>query len=422
MTKIKFITSLLLCGLTSASFAQWECRSHLASNLKPLYENAKLNWAGELEASAGYLSNSYIGNSMAFLGADLTFNHVQFYVEGAYKYWYNQDLDLKETFTQSRIGLRELSANYFSNKFSFRLGLHQMQAGDYFLLNERALGASINYDAGDSKFVLAAGTVTKNYSRNGIFCSTAYIYDIVPARTPSAGSNIGDTNFATLSFQKNISNSNKKAKAETSDDFEAFDEFSTFESNPKKAKFGFDSYGATIYTEFGPYYENPLVDIGLNTSLKLASVGALKAEGLFQFTQDAKTWIWYLQYEKQFETKSGNLTTLQASYLNKHDIDQSASALPRFSNLFLGEVFRMDLVDLPLMNASFKHQFTERELSIKAQYTRQCKGEKMQEVDLSIGKFYLKKHLRLTALTGLMTSDDLNEWSKLARLEMRLFF
>lgn len=104
MTKIKFITSLLLCGLTSASFAQWECRSHLASNLKPLYENSKLNWAGELEASAGYLSNNYIGNSMAFLGADLTFNRFQFYAEGAYKYWYNHDLDLKETYTQSRIG------------------------------------------------------------------------------------------------------------------------------------------------------------------------------------------------------------------------------------------------------------------------------------------------------------------------------
>ncbi|RKD85969.1 hypothetical protein [Mangrovibacterium diazotrophicum] len=422
MSKIKTIIIALLCFWTSHSFAQWECRSHLASNLKPLYENSNLSWAAELEASGGYLTNSYIGNGMAFLGADLTFNRVQFYAEGAYKYWYNQDLDLDETFTKSRFGLRELSASYFSNNFNLRLGLHQIQAGDFFLLNERALGASFNYSASNTKLVLATGTVTKDFSRNGIFCSTAYIYDIVPTRTPTAGTDFGETNFATLSFQKDLSHKPTKASSSSEDEFETFDEFTDFDESSKSNPFGFASYGGIIYSEFGSFYDNPLIDFGLNTAINLGPIGTAKAEGIYQLGNDNKAWILFAQLEKEFQSKSGNLTTLQATYLTKHDIGESTASLPRFSNLILGEVFRMDLVDLPLINASLKQQFTNSELSFKLQYTQQLKAEQLKELDFSVGKFYLKKHLRLTAITGVMNSDDLNEWAKLARLEMRVFF
>jgi len=422
MSKFKIITVIQVCFWTSQAFAQWECRSHLASNLKPLYKNSNLSWAAELEASGGYLTNSYIGNGMAFLGADLTFTRVQFYAEGAYKYWYNQDPDLNETFTQSRFGLRELSANFFGNNFNLRLGLHQMQAGDYFLLNERALGASVNYSAARTRFVLATGTVTKDFSRNGIFCSTAYIYDIVPSRTPSAGTNFGDTDFATFSFQKELSHKPAKTATNTKDEFDSFEEFTDFGDTSTKNKFGFASYGGIIYSEFGSYYDNPLIDFGLNTAFNLGAVGMAKVEGIYQSANDNKTWLLFAQLEKEFQSKSGNLTTLQASYLAKNNIGEPTTTLPRFSNLFFGEVFRMDLVDLPLINASFKHQFTNKDLSLKLQYTRQLKDEKMRELDFSIGKFYLKKHLRLTAITGIMNSDDLREWVKLARLEMRVFF
>ena len=422
MSKIKIISIAVLCFWTSHSFAQWECRSHLASNLKPLYKNSNLSWAAELEASGGYLTNSYIGNGMAFLGADLTFNRVQLYAEGAYKYWYNQDIDLNETFTQSRFGLRELSASYFANNFNLRLGLHQIQTGDYFLMNERALGASFNYSASNAKLVLATGTVTKDFSRNGIFCSTAYIYDIVPTRTPSAGTDFGDTNFATFSFQKDLSHKPAKASTSSNDEFESFDEFTDFSESSNGNPFGLATYGGIIYSEFGSLYDNPLIDLGLNTAINLGPIGTAKAEGIYQLANNNKAWLFYAQLAKEFQSKSGNLTTLQATYLAKHDIGESTASLPRFSNLFLGEVFRMDLVDLPLINASFKQQFTTKELSLKLQYTQQLKDEKMQELDFSVGKFYIKKHLRLTAITGLMNSDDLNEWAKLARLEMRVFF
>lgn len=413
--------AFVLSGLLA--HAQWECRSHLASNLSPISENLPINLAGEIIGSGGYLTDSYIANGMVFMGAELSFNRLQLYAEGGLKYWYKQDNELNSSFSTSRLGFRELSANYLTDQFKLRLGLQQMQAGDYFLLNERVVGLNLQHESTTWNYQFAAGTVTKDFSRNGIFCSTAYIYDIVPSRAAATGNKWGDTNFASFSFRKE--RSAKKATpapAVDADGFEVTDEFESIDTTQPKPHFGLKSYGAIAYAEFGSYYTDAQLYSGVDAELTLASLGSLKAEALFQSVSGNQTLLYYLLWDKEWEWKNGNQTTLQLQYLGAGASEVGASSLPRFSNLFWGEVFRMDAVDLPLVNASLKHQFTDHQLSLKLQYSKQLKDDEMQELDFSVGKFYLKKHLRLTALTGIMNSEQLDNWAKLARLEMRIFF
>jgi hypothetical protein len=409
---------IVLLLLANAAFAQWECRSHLAANLKPLYNGSNMNWGAELIGSAGYITNSEIANGMAFLGTSYTLGNHQFYAEGGYKYWYNRNLDLGYNFTKGMLGLRELSYNYSSPTVDLKLGLHQINVSDYFLVNERAWGASIGKTFGDFSLNATVATVTKDFARSGIFCTNSYLYDIVSSRNYPLGNNWGDTNFASFSFNKKKSSK----KAETQTDSDGFEVFEPIDTNKTKKGVELKSWGGIVYTEFGSYYSQPQLYGGLMSEITLGELATIKAEGIYQQVGGNRAGIFYLQAEKEKEWKSGNISTLQLLFLGKYDIDEGAIAMPRFSNLFLGEVFRMDAIDLPIINFSAKHQFTKPQLSLKLQYSKQLQGTNMQELDLSAGKFFFDKHLRLTAITGMMKSDELDNWAKLARIEMRFFF
>jgi hypothetical protein len=414
--KYPLLILLLLAGPTV--FAQWECRSHLVANLKPLYNGSDLNWGIELIGSAGYLTNSKIASGMAFLGLDYTRGNHQLYAEGGFKYWYNQNLNLDYTFTKNMFGVREVSYSYASPSFDLRVGLHQMNLSDYFLVNERAWGTSISKNVNGFNFNMAAATVTKDFSRNGIFCTNSYLYDIVQTRNYPLGSAWGETNFAAFSFNKKKG----EKKSETIADSDGFEEFTPVSTEQAGKGLRLKSYGGLLYSEFGSYYTRPQMYGGLMTELALGNLATMKAEGIYQQVSGNRAFILYLQAEKEKIWQSGNISSLQFLFLGKQNLDEGAVAMPRFSNLFLSEVFRMDVIDMPLINFSAKHQFTNQQLSLKVNYTRQLKGRQMQEFDCSAGKFFFNKHLRVTALTGLMKSEELENWAKLARIEMRIFF
>lgn len=398
--------------------AQWECRSHLLSNLKPVKSFSALRWGGELEGSGGYLTNSFIANGMVFLGAELSVRNHTFYAEGGEKYWYNRNLDQGYSFSKLLPGLRELSYSYGSPGFQIKAGLQQMTIGDYFLVNERAWGLSVFKPMGDFKLLLSGATVTKQFARNGIFCSNSYLYDIVTSRSYPLGNAMGETNFAAISLTK-IPGKKQTAQASGDDKFGSFEPVSTQKS-------GWDalecSYGMTLYAEFGSYYTVPRWYGTLQSQLKTDHLGNLKAEGVYQSMTDSRAVLFFLQYEKDWEWSTGDRTSVRLTGLEKLDLDEGTQAMPAFANLFMGEVFRLDIIDLPLVNVSLRHQLPNQQLSVKLSYSRQIEGANMQELDCSIGKFFFDKHVRMTLLSGLMHSDELSDWSKLARLEMRVFF
>ena len=249
---MKLLTSIIFIFITVTSNAQWECRSNLSGHLKPLYNGSNINWAAEVIGGAGYLTNSSIANGMTFLGVDYTKNNHQFFVEGGVKYWNKNDFDLNTGFSQTITGLRELSYSYNSPLTTMRVGLQQMRTADYFLLNERAWGASLNQKIGGFEMNVSAATVIKANARNGTFCSNGFLYDIVPVRNYPLGNTFGETNFMALTLNKDRTKENKSILSSEAKD--EFDEFSEFESTENQTNPFLKSYGAILYSEFGNYY------------------------------------------------------------------------------------------------------------------------------------------------------------------------
>lgn len=423
--RIKVLLFLLFVGLTS-NYSQWECRSHLVSNLKPFYSGSKISWAAEISGSGGYVSSDPVTTSMGFLGLDFSNNNHQLYFEGGLKYWYRKDINKEYDYSKYLPGIRECSYSYISPIFNLKLGLQQFGGSDYFLLNERGLGASINKKFGDLNVSLDAASVIKSFARNGIFCSNCFIYDVVPSRSLVLGNYIGETNFAAVTVTKKAGQKAIKDVGGTAEDisdgFDEFDEIESTEGEKEKAKLTLESYGAILYSEFGKYYSNQMLHAGFMGEFSFWNAFMLKAEGLFQTCPDNNALVYFLKAERLFNWKSGNVSTLNMAYIGKYNLDGEIALVPRFSNLFYGEVYRMDLVDMPLINVSIKHQFTESKLSLKLQYSRQLKEQHLEELDFSIGKFVVNGHLRITMLSGAMRHSEMKGVTGMGRLEMRFFF
>ena len=416
MTKYLILSFLIT---SFSAFAQWECRSNLSGHLDSFKEDGKLSWGAELVTSGGYLSHSTISNAMAFYGLDYSKNNYQLYLEAGIKYWNQYDMDLSGSFSKFQPGLRELSYNYFTPNFDLSIGLQQMTLADYFLVNERALGASLSQKVGDFDLQFNAGTVLKGFSRNGTFCANCFLYDIVPSRTLPLGNTLGETNFAALSFRKKITPKDEKTSGGSDDEFSDFDDFESVTKS--KAPF-LSSYGAILYGEFGNYYSKAQLHTGATAEFNLGQFATLKAEGLYQYAENNQALLLYLQANKNWDWTNGNASSLQLTFLGKQNIDDNAIMTARFANLFLGEVFRMDAIDLPLLNVSAKHRFIDQQMSIKLQYSQQIKAQEMKELDFSVGKYFFNKHLRSTLITGVMTSKELTDPAVLAKVEIRYFF
>ena len=413
--RLRIVVLGVMLLLNMMVFAQWECRSNLSGHLKPVYATSAINWAGEIVGSSGYLSNSNISNGMAFLGLDYSHNNHQFYFEGGIKVWNKYDYDLDINFSKWKTGLREVSYNYFTLDFNLSIGLQQVKLPNSFLLNERGWGVSFNKESGLYRFSGAMASVTKDIARNGSFCTNCFLYDITPVRNQPLGNSFGDTNFAFVSFEK------AKGEKESASDNE-YDEFNDFESVSQATYPSIESYGGVIYSEFGGYYDNPDIYLGLHANFLLFNNAHLSVQTVYQGVKENSAVLYSVDAEKVIEWQTGNLSTLHLGYIAKLDLDDGALASPRFSNLFLGEVFRMDVVDMPLVNLIAKHQIVDKKLSLKIQYSRQIKGKHMHEFDMSVGKYFFNKKLRTTVLSGLMKSDNMEEYAKLARLELRVFF
>ena len=84
---------------------------------------------------------------------------------------------------------------------SFTLGLQSSTFDDHYLLNERIAGANLKLDLGKWKLNAYGGSVTKDFARNGIFCTTGFIYDLSTGQESALlGNSLGDKNMAGFSF------------------------------------------------------------------------------------------------------------------------------------------------------------------------------------------------------------------------------
>lgn len=386
---------------TTESLAQWECRSQLSSSLKPIGKSS-IYWATELTGGIGYLDNNLILNSMGFLGVDISNKKSTLFVETGYKFWDRYDFTNDINFNNGHFGVRELFYQYRWKSGRVTMGVQSARFDDDYLLNERFLGINIKNNKGPWSINFNAGSVIRGFARNGIFCSVGYLYDIIPGRSVGIiGDSPGKSNLAgiTLKYSPN------KKKSE-------------FSSN--NSQFSLGSLGVLLYGEFGSWIEEPFVLSGMFADIKLPNSFTFKPEVIYQSSKLNNALIYSMGIEKEYKLNQTR-TNIDLRYLGFSSIDENARVLNSYSNLFAGDVLRLDSRDMPLLQISTKTSFKKIKTHIKFQYSSQIKSSPMNEFDFELGKRF-NKHLQINAIGAYIQSNNLPENIIMGRVECRISF
>lgn len=412
---------IVVLALATTVRAQWECPSQLAAFLKPV-GNTGLYWGSELTGGAGYLDKNWIANGMGLVGIDWSNEKSTFYLEGGLKYWNRYDIDASKDHDNAHIGIRELYYQYKASHSELTVGVQSSRLEDDYLLNERVLGANLKLSRGKWTLNMFGGTVTKDFARNGTFCNVGYLYDIMPGRQRSLiGNSIGDTNLASLSLKYQPGKQVKKA---TSGDEFSSDEFSQGLDSPspnKADRLKIESIGAIVYHEFGDWIATKFVTTGLFARAEWGNGWSFKPEILFQAATDNNAMIYSFRLEKMLGGENSK-TNFSLRYLGKTNIDNNAHVLNSFSNIFAGDVIRLDAIDLPFIQAGLKYSLPKQKIHFKTQLASQVNGNSsMKELDFEAGKRF-GKHLQVNALSGIIRSNLLNNDAVLGRIEFRYNF
>lgn len=407
---------LLLVFITASLSAQWECRSQLSSKLKPLGQS-KLYWASEVTLGAGYLTNNAIFNSMGFLGLDYSFKNSVLFSEIGYKYWDRVDLDSKNNFNNGHFGIRELFYQYKGSSSRVTAGIQSATFDDYFLLNERMLGVNYKFNKNAWALNFNGGTVIKGFSRNGLFCSVGYLYDIVQGRNlPLIGSNPGETNFTGLSVKYSPSKA-KTNKEKKSDEFSSNEFESQFSGSGKKSQFKIEEIGLVLYSEFGSLINNVVYIPGIFLKVEMPANISFKPELLYQVSDKNNSLIYSVALESNIATQK-NRFSVSARYIGVYEIDESAKILNSYSNLFMGDVLRLDSRDaLPLLQIGARVSFPSIKTHIKLHYSTALGT--LSEFNIEYGKRFAN-FLQVVAIGGLVNDTQKGQEFFLGRIECRV--
>jgi hypothetical protein len=103
----------------------------------------------------------------------------------------------------------------------------------------------------------------------------------------------------------------------------------------------------------------------------------VKPEILYQSSKGNNAIIYDLTLEKTFDWNAAQTTRLYGRYVGYSAIDDGAHPLNSFSNLFMGDVLRQDVLESPVVMLGVKHSFTALKLSFKVQGVMQTKASSM---------------------------------------------
>ena len=416
----------------SSLMAQPECRSTLGAHMKPIkMTDSLVSWGGEFTEIPAYMENRFANINMLFLGTQLNTKSKKhsLYLEGGVKLSYVTAVvtDSTETDTSTTVhkkgknagkqlayllSPRELYYKFRDDNVQFRLGMGTTKIGDYFLVDERVLGAQYNQTVGAFSLQATAGSVS-NFARMGDYCATKRLTKLVDKeKYETAGDTIGETNFGAMVMSWNFKE--KKTPINNSTD-----EFASIE---KVKPFSFNKFGLAYYQEYftkvdtQKYFTGTFFEIGLPFST------TLKTEGLYQSVKGSNAIIYYSVLEKDFLWKNAHSSLLQLGYLGKYEIDKDARFLASFSNLYKGDIMRMDAIDVPLAFATIRHSFNGKAKPyMQVQFAKQLFYEKITETDFEIGATYFK-HLKAVGIISNIQSATLQSNDYVAKLELRLGF
>ncbi len=429
---VLFVTILF----SQAAYSQMDCRSTLGGHLTPFHKDIPILWAIEGTMAPGIMTspfndtdNTKLNGGMVLGALDFTFakNH-NVYLEGGYKNWKTSDFANDTNANKSKhLGMRQVFYTYSNNQFKIKAGLHETQLGSFPILDERILGISADKTIGAFNINFRGGTVMKNFARMGVFCSNRHLYGIIsPNYTENIGKKPGDTNLAGIAINWNPQYK-KPVQSQSlydSDEFSDFnDEFSSGSVDNKSFKFSQVQF--LFYNEFGnqKYIPDHKLYLGAFVDMDLPFDFIAKVGGVYQNMSNNNTVIYIANLGRIMSWQNGSSTRFDVSYIGKTDISQNALYMPLFSNLFLGEIMRLDVADFPLWNAKINHRFPGKlKFNIGIKAVGQIKGVKTNEQDIELGISTLKHHLKVTLIgSRVQTNLTPNDFFML-RAEVRLAF
>ena len=474
---IIFITVLSL-QMNTAS-AQPECRSMLGAHLTPFHKKIPLSWAIEETFAQGWMTDRNITNNLLYLGLDFTHKSHNVYFEGGAKMWRNSlgkygnnSKPIKfSPLDRGKLGLRESYYMFSHKSTNLILGLHTTTLDDYFLVDERAIGIDFTQKFGAFGINANLSTVMEDFTKMGNYCTVKYIYNTIKSKNdPYIGETFGETNFASLvltwtpsqkgtwkndtedfnefeefdenkvdefeEFDENkedefdefnedefeVFDENKEAEFEEFDEFDEFEETNEDElEKPKKKNVSINKYGLVLYEEFGDSVAFNKHYFGFLIGFNLPWKATLEVEALDQLIENEHTIGYFLRLKKNFMWKPG-ITSLNITYTGKYPNNDNSTFYPGYSNLFMGEIMRLDVWDMPMISASLKQDFNSKYIPhFRIKFTEQLKYPNTGAIDLELGMKFLK-HCKLTAIFSRIHSKALTEINYMARFELRIAF
>lgn len=448
------LITLLFFFIPLISFSQWDCRSSLNSHLKPIYKKSNLLWAAEFTSGLGVMNDRNIVNTMFFVGLNYYKKNNEFYIEGGMKGWGNtlyapENKNNSFFIKKRRPGLREAFYNLKSEKINIKAGFQSMTMNDFLLVNERGFGIDISKTIGNLDFSVKGASVIKDLARMGSYCSVKYLYNLVHSEEELVlGNKIGETNFSGLvltwnipetktqkDIEQNSDSSDEFKSVDESDEFksvEGNDEFSEFKSVENtqetitKSKFSLRQFvkktGIIVYSEYGASIGQQKIFAGSFAEFATPFKTKFETEAIFQNISDNNAIIYHLKLSKRLSISKKQKLYLGSVYTGKININDNAFYSARFSNLFLGEILRLDAPEIPIIQAFVKYNLVAKTNPyFKLQYVSQLQTDKIKEADFEFS-IKLFKHFRLTNIVSYIDSKLLENPFFMERIEMRFSF
>lgn len=457
--KSSIISSLIIISSLSTK-AQMECRSMIAAHLTPFKKDVPILWAVEGTMAPGTMTSPFTNEDNTKLQGGMLLGAMNFtiakkcniYIEGGYKNWKNSEFVNDTTSFSKHVGMRQLFYSFSNENLKIKLGLHEAKLGDYFLIDERIIGVSLDQQVNAFKLSVRTGTVAKNFARMGNFCANRHLYGLLHSDyTEKIGENPGETNLFGFAINWNphykkteINNANTDEFTESSDEFNSTDEFhanhdfSEFGNNDEfnnepcseqksKQKLSVKNIGLIVYDEFGTteYIPDNKLYIGSLVDFNLPYNLFFQTGVVYQNMENNNSIVYIGKIGKNITWNNASNTKISGAYIGKADIDNNALFQPLFSNLFLGEIMRLDVADFPLWQVAIKHRFPGKSkfhIAIKA--VGQLEDSKTNEQDIEFGIVTLKNHLKVTLIGSRVETQapSFDNEFYMARVEMRLAF
>ncbi len=362
-------------------------------------------------------------NGGMLIGAlDYTVKNHSFYLEGGYKNWKNSTLAQPILETSRNVGVRQAFYGFQNENIQVKLGLHETKLGNYFLIDERILGVSVDKKMGAFNFSARGGTVLDNFARMGRFCSNRHLYGLLTNDfTGNVGENGGETNLAGFVLDWNP-NYKKTTESDSNDEFGEFDEFSENSEFGSTSTNLISNIGLIVYNEFGSIIPDHKLYVGSLIDFNLPAGFMLQAGAVYQNMNLNNSLVYIATLKRSITWNSGAYSNVGIGYIGKYDIDENAIFQPLFSNMFLGEIMRLDATDFPLWKANLSHNFPGKlkfHVSLKA--VGQIEANETSEIDLEAG-LKLFGHAKVTTIFSRIEGIAFPEDIYMARLELRVAF